>query len=124
LADTTTTSGFLMLQTSTTPNFGAGNLSGSFALGSTEDVTGVKGSIVGTFTFDGANKYTAIADIVGVPNAAIQANATFTGTTATNEDGAGVIDGGNENFVTNGTFILAIDGDGTFEPFLYVAVKQ
>jgi hypothetical protein len=94
LADTTTTSGFLMLQTTTTPNFGAGNLSGSFALGSTEDVTGVKGSIVGTFTFDGANKYTAIADIVGVPNAAIQANATFTGTTAINEDGAGVIDGG------------------------------
>jgi len=66
-----------MLQTTTTPNFGAGNLSGSFALGSTEDVTG-----------------------------------------------AGVIDGGNENFVTNGTFILAIDGDGTFEPFLYVVVKQ
>jgi hypothetical protein len=29
-----------MLQTTTTPNFGAGNLSGSFALGSTEDVTG------------------------------------------------------------------------------------
>ena len=113
-----------MLQTSTTPNFGAGNLSGSFALGSTEDVTGVKGLIVGTFTFDGANKYTAIADIVGVPNPDIQANATFTGTTATNKDGAGVIDGGNENFVTNGTFILAIDGDGTFEPFLYVTVKQ
>jgi hypothetical protein len=66
-----------MLQTTTTPNFKAGNLSGSFALGSTEDVTG-----------------------------------------------AGVIDGGNENFVTNGTFILAIDGDGTFEPFLYVVVKQ
>lgn len=122
--DTTATSGFLMLQTTTTPNFGPDNLSGSFALGSTEDVTGVTGSIVGTFTFDGANNYTAIADIVDVPNAASQANVTFNGTTAINEDGAGVIDSGNENFVTNGTFILAIDGDGIDQPFLYVAVKQ
>ena len=121
--DPTATAGSLLLQSTTAPNFGAAQLSGTFELGSTEDVTGVTGSIVAAFTFDGANNFSAIADEVDVPNQATDPDATFTGTTQINQDGSGVFNGGEQNFVTDGTFILAIDAD-SFEPFLYVAVKQ
>jgi hypothetical protein len=122
--DPAASSGFLMLQTTNTPNFGAGDLSGTFALGTTEDVAGITGSLVGVFAFDGASHYSAITDIVDVFNSAIDPNTSFSGTTAINQDGSGIVDGGNKNFVTNGTYILVIDGDQVDQPFLYVAVKQ
>jgi hypothetical protein len=122
--DLVSSSGFLMLQTTSTPNFGAGDLSGSYALGTTEDVAGVTGSLVGTFTFDGENKYSAIADIVIFFDTTLHPNQTFTGVTAIKQDGSGDVDNGSLLFVTDGTNILAIDGDGVDEPFLYVGVKQ
>ena len=124
--DPAASSGILMLQTTTTPNFGASNLTGSFALGSTEDVTGTTGSVVVTLTFDGANNYTAILDFADFFNVATQPNATFNGTTAILQDGSGMLTLGGRpvSFVSNGTIILAVDGDGVDQPFLYVIVKQ
>src|SRR4029077_544080 len=122
--DPTTTSGFLMLQSTTAPNFGASTLSGSFALGSTEDINGQTGSIVGIFSFDGANHYTAISDIVDVFHAGLDHDVSASGTTAVNQDGSGSIDESNETIVTNGSYILVIDTGDNFEPLLYVAVKR
>jgi hypothetical protein len=59
-----------------------------------------------------------------VGEAASNPNMTFSGTTAIAQDGSGIVDSGNENFVTNGTVILVIGGDGVDQPFLYVGRKQ
>ena len=123
--DPTATSGILMLQSTTAPNFGAAQLTGNFALGSTEDVLGISGSLVGAFTFDGANHYSAIVDFVDISSGAVDPNEDFTGTTQINQDGSGQFDGGEESFVTNGTYMLVFDSDSANDqPFLYVAIKQ
>jgi hypothetical protein len=100
------------------------NLTGGYAFGSAEDVTGINGSEVGVFTFDGNGNYTAVLDNVAATGGA-QANQTASGTIVVNTDGSGSFDGGAEAFVTNGTLVLGIDAsNGATQPLLYVFVQQ
>ena len=121
--DGAASSGFLMLQSMTTPNFSASSLNGGFALGSAEDVNGSNGSFVARFILNGGGDYTALADTV-VVGTGVTANKTFDGTYVVNSDGSGNFDSSSELMVTNGTTFLVIDGDGMTAPLLYVALKQ
>lgn len=122
--DDFSSSGFLALQGTAAPNFGVSNLTGGYAFGSAEDVTGINGSEVGVFTFDGNGNYTAVLDNVAATGGA-QANQTASGTIVVNTDGSGSFDGGAEAFVTNGTLVLGIDAsNGATQPLLYVFVQQ
>jgi large repetitive protein len=124
--DSATSSGFLALQGTSAPDFTTGSVSGGFAFGSAEDVTGLNGSLVGMFTFPGDGTYSNVLDIVTVGGTS-QPDAAGMGTVVVNKDGSGSFDGGREVLVTNGDLILAIDAassDEVVQPLLYVFVKQ
>jgi hypothetical protein len=126
--DPTALSGFVALQGTAAPNYGASSLSGEYTFGSTEDVTGINASAVGAFDFSGSGTYTDTVDSVNVGETASQPNQTGSGNVVVNTDGSGNFDSSSESFVTNGSLILAIDnnnGNSSFgQPLLYVFVKQ
>jgi hypothetical protein len=126
--DPTALSGFVALQGTAAPNYGASSLSGEYTFGSTEDVTGINASAVGAFDFSGSGTYTDTVDAVNVGETASQPNQTGSGNVVVNTDGSGNFDSNSENFVTNGSLILAIDNNNTNsangQPLLYVFVKQ
>jgi len=116
-------SGFLALQSTSAPNFLASDLSGLFAFGTAEDVAGLQGSSVGTYTFDGLGGYTGTVDSVTVTGGVSSPNTVVSGTYAINPDGSGTLDTTKE-FVTSGTLILAIDKtSATTQPLLYILAK-
>jgi hypothetical protein len=121
-------SGVMLTQGTSAPDFGVGNLSNGYAFGSSEDVTGVNGTLDGQFDFTGTGSYTYTIDIVNVGEVASQPNQTGSGSVAVNTDGSGNFDSDTENFVTNGDVILAIDNmnsDSTNgQPLLYIFIKQ
>jgi len=121
--DPAASSGFLMLQATTAPNFNASSLNGGFAIGSAEDINGFNGSFVAEFMLDGGGGYRGISDSVVVGNG-VTANFAFNGSYVVNSDGSGNFDSSSELMVTNGTAFLAIDGNGTPAPLLYLAFKQ
>ena len=121
--DIAASSGFLMLQSTTTPSFSASSLNGGFAIGSAEDANGFNGSFLAQFMLDGSGGYTGIADEV-VVGTGVTANFAFNGAYVVNSDGSGNFDSSSELMVTNGTSFLAIDGNGTQAPLLYIAYKQ
>jgi hypothetical protein len=126
--DPAASSGFAALQGTAAPNYGAGSLSGEYTFGSSEDVTGINGSVVGAFDFTGTGTYTDTVDAVNVGETASQPNQTGSGNVVVNTDGSGNFDSNSENFVTNGSLILAIDDNNTNsangQPLLYIFVKQ
>jgi Putative Ig domain len=125
--DTNNSSGFLALQGTSAPDFTTSSVSGGFAFGSAEDVTGINGSLVGTFTFPGDGTYSRVLDIVTVGETTSQPDVAGTGTITIKADGSGSLDGGRTVLVTNGDLILAIDAassEGVSQPLLYVFVKQ
>jgi len=122
--DSGASSGFLLGQSMETPNFNTGSIQGGYATGTTEDVAGISGSLVGQFEFSSGGQYNASVDVVDVGETASQPNLPFNGTVAVNADGSGDFDSSAKNLVTNGTYILAIDGDGIDQPYLYVFVQQ
>jgi hypothetical protein len=126
--DAAASSGFLALQGTSAPNLTNASLSGGYAFGSAEDVVGISGSVVGTFTLDGKGNYTNLLDAVSVGEIASQPDQAGSGTFTVNMNGSGNFDNGNHVFVTNdgGTLILAIDGpaNGTTQPLLYIFIEQ
>jgi len=122
--DPAATSGFLMLQTTTTPNFTAASIEGDFAVGSTEDVAGIDGSLAGQMAIDSGGDYNLLADIVDAFNGDQNANQTASGNISVNSDGSGNI-GDAALAVTNGNYILLIDTNADNEqPLLYIFTRQ
>lgn len=124
--DGAASSGFLALQGTSAPNLTNASLSGGYAFGSTEDVVGINGSVVGAFTFDGKGNYTNLLDAVTVGETASQPDQAGSGTYSVNADGSGSFASGASVFVTNGSLVLAIDGpaNGTSQPLLYIFIEQ
>ena len=111
--DTQASSGILLNQTAAAPGYTLANVSGNYAAGTSEDLDGLTGTLLGLFTFTGTGNYTAISQIIGsIPNSP------NLGTIAINTDGSGSLDGGNFPLVTNGTEIFAIPDSG--DPLLYI----
>jgi hypothetical protein len=120
-----TSSGFLALQDTSTPNFTLSDLTGPFAFGTAEDVAGLHGSSVGTYTFDGLGGYTGTVDSVTATGSVSSPNTPVSGTytIAADGSGSGTLDT-TKQFVTNGSLILAIDStNATTQPLLYIFVK-
>jgi large repetitive protein len=122
--DAFASSGFLEVQSATTPNFTNADVAGEFAFGTAEDVVGLAGSAVGTYVFDGLGGYTATGDFLKVAGSVSSPNLTTTGTYTVNPDGSGNLDTNKEAFVTNGKLILAVDDTNvTTQPFLYIFIQ-
>jgi hypothetical protein len=129
--DALTTSGAVYTQITAAPNFSAGVLNSSFAMGSEEDLDGSGGSLDGIFTFDGAGKYSSVVDVASVKSAPAPGG-TATGTFTVNRDGSGSLtfDGSSATWaiLTNGTQIFAINKTGTdggqVDPLLYVFIIE
>jgi hypothetical protein len=116
-------SGYIFTQTTGTPAYTNASITGDYAYGTGEDVTGIKGSQVGVFDFDGNGNYTVTADVILV-GAAYAPDQTGNGNYSVNTDGSGSFGDGSVQLVTNGTFTLAIDsGDSTTQPLLYFFIQ-
>ncbi|MGA7914333.1 MAG: putative Ig domain-containing protein, partial [Candidatus Acidiferrales bacterium] len=118
--DPNTSSGVLIVQSATTPSYTMANITGPYAFGSTEDVTGVNAAVAGTYTFSGSGSsgtYSYIFDVAEFDTEGM-ANQTGSGSLTINADGSGLFDAGNQAFVTNGNQIFLIDGGD--QPLLYI----
>jgi large repetitive protein len=106
-------SGVLVTQTTTTPNYAVGNISGNYATSTEEDVDGLNGAFLGGFTFNGIGGYTVTPLTTGKVT-----NVPSLGSILVNTDGSGNLDGGNFPLVTNGEVLFAIPDSG--DPLLFV----
>lgn len=108
------------LGTTSAPSYTIANITGTYAWGTAEDVDGLNGSLVGTFTIMSGGGYSDLVDIsvVGETNSP---NQTSNGMVTINADGSGTImsAGGNIAFVTNESQIYGIDFTDV-DPLLYV----
>jgi hypothetical protein len=112
-ADTEATAGLLVAQSATTPAFQLSNITGNYATSTDDDVDGLNGSSLGTFSFTGGGQYIATLKSTGkVPNVP------GLGSIVVGLDGSGNLNGGNFSLVTNGNLIFAIPKSG--DPLLYV----
>jgi Putative Ig domain len=111
--DTSVSTGELLLQSTSAPNFSASSISGSFIGGSDEDVDGLNGAYLGLFNFNAAGTYTTTSQVIGTI-AVAPANGSF----AINSDGSGNLNNGSLALVTNGKQIFAVPE--TNDPQLFV----
>jgi hypothetical protein len=111
--DAMSQSGLLVSQTMGTPNYTLPSVVGNFASGTEEDVDGVNGAFLGTFTFSGTGGYTVVSETTGSISNAPQAQ-----TIAINADGSGSLDGGKFPFVTNGNVLFVIPDAA--DPLIFV----
>jgi Putative Ig domain len=114
------------LETTTAPNYTMANITGSpYAVGSTEDVVGDVGSLVGTLTFSGTGGSGTFTDLLDSCALGSSCTAGQTGGSSVtiNADGSGSFTfpgANNAAFVTNGSQIYAIDFNDESDPLLYV----
>ncbi len=119
-------SGYLFTQTTSTPAYTNASLTGNYAFGSAEDVTGVDGSDVGVFSLDGNGNYNATLDEI-VVGGAYSPDTAIMGTYMVNPDGSGSFDPTSDDphaFVSNGALTLAIDAGDVAQPLLYFFLQQ
>jgi hypothetical protein len=109
--------GLLVTQSTQKPTFTLARVSGSYGLGTAEDVTGVEESFTGVTTFSGTGQYSETLDSHPFGNPSF-GNLTQTGTLTIESDGTGIFDGGFGALVTNGTRVYAIDISS--QPLLYI----
>jgi hypothetical protein len=120
-------SGFVLFQTKSTPSFSASSVSGNYAEGTAEDISGLNGSETGVWDFDGSSKYTNILDQVqpgGTTTTPLMLNGTYT--VSASGDGSGTYTGTGGTtaaFVTSGVAILSIEESST-QPQLHVFIQQ
>ncbi len=116
-------SGYLFTQPTATYN--NASLTGNYAYGTAEDVTGITASEAGVFDFDGNGGYTGTADVI-IAGAQYHPDQVASGTYSVNDDGSGTLNGGALALVTNGTLTVAIDETDTFndQPLLYFFLQQ
>ncbi|HUN62232.1 MAG TPA: Ig domain-containing protein [Candidatus Sulfotelmatobacter sp.] len=112
--DNQASSGVLVNQTASTPNYSVASISLAYPAGTAEDVDGKNGSFLGDFSFTGTGAYTLAAP----QTTGTLTNVPSQGSIAINADGSGNLDGGNFPLVTNGQVIYAISNSG--DPLLFV----
>jgi hypothetical protein len=121
--DAFTSSGIIVLQSSSAPSYTAASLNGNFVIGSSEDPTGASGSIAGAGEFNGAGNYSDVRDVVATGQP-LAPGASVSTSYSMNSDGSGTLAGGNVAFVTSGTVVFAIDSGGSStEPLLYILLQ-
>jgi hypothetical protein len=114
--DTEASSGILVSQSTMAPSYTLGDITGSYATSTEEDVAGKSGTMVGTFSFTGGGQYVATVKSSGsVPSLP------GLGSIVVSSDGSGSLNGGNFPLVTNGKMIFAIPKSGN--PLLYVFTR-
>jgi hypothetical protein len=117
--------GFVLTQSQSTPNFSASSISGNYAEGTAEDISGLNGSETGVWNFDGSSKYTNILDQVQ-PGGATTTPLMLNGTYMVNTDGSGTYSGPSGTtiaFVTNGAAVLSTE-ESSIQPQLHVFIQQ
>jgi len=115
--DPQASSGIVVSQTTSTPNYGVANISGNYAASTEEDADGKNGAFLGLFNFSGAGAYTVTPITTGTVPPAIPSS----GSILVNTDGSGNLNGGNFPFVTNGTALFMIPNSG--DPLLFVLTE-
>ena len=111
--DPQASSGVVVNQTSSTPNYTTASVSGNFASSTEEDLDGSNGAFLGGFSFNGMGGYTVTSQTTGtVPSVPAS------GSILINTDGSGNLNGGNFALVTNGAVVYAIPNSG--DPLLFV----
>jgi hypothetical protein len=93
-----------------TPDYSAASISGTWAFGSTEDVSNSVGASAGIVTFDGTSGYTGTLDLVTFSSQGLSVyspGSSSSGTYLVNADGTGSLNG-TTDFVTNGSVVAAI----------------
>jgi hypothetical protein len=111
--DTNSSSGDLLLQSTSVPAYALTNVTGNYAASTNEDVDGLNGASFGVFSFSGSGTFTASQIATGQV-----AVLTSPGTITVNPDGSGTINGTNMSLVTNGSVIYGIPNSG--DPLIYV----
>ncbi len=119
--------GFVLFQTKSTPAYTAASITGNYAYGTAEDISGLNGSATGVWNFDGVSAYTNILDLVQ-PGGTSTTPFLFSGTYTVNvsADGSGTYSqpaGTTNALVTNGIVILGIEED-SIQPQLHVFIQQ
>jgi hypothetical protein len=120
-------SGFVLTQTGSTPNFSASSVSGNYAEGTAEDISGLNGSETGVWSFDGVSAYTNILDLVqpgGTSATPFMLSGNYT--LSASGDGSGTYSGTGGTtvaFVTNGDVILSTE-ESSIQPQLHVFIRR
>ena len=112
-SDLEASSGVLVSQSPGAPVFLLSTISGNYAAGTQEDVDGLNGTALGTFSFTGAGQYSSAQSTSGSVT-----TPPSSGAIAINPDGSGSLNSGAFPLVTNGNVIFAIPSSG--DPLLYV----
>jgi hypothetical protein len=114
--DAQASSGVVVSQTSTTPAYTVGSVTGNYVSSTEEAVDGANGAFLGSFSFNGTGGYTVTSQSTGaVPSIPTP------GSIAVNTDGSGNLAGGKFPLVTNGTVVFSIPDSG--DPLLFVLVS-
>lgn len=117
-SDSAASTGVIVFQSSTQPAYLVSDISGVYAFSTEEDVDGLNGAVVGTFSFPGTGNYTSTQNTTTAGNMGNISNPAPSGFISVNSDGSGSLGRGTFPLVTNGTVIFAIPGSG--DPLLYV----
>jgi hypothetical protein len=120
-------SGFVLFQTKSTPSFTASNVSGNYAEGTAEDISGLNGSETGVWNFNGVSAYTNVLDLVqtgGISTTPFMFNGSYALTNTGDGSGTYTSTGGTTvAFVTSGVAILSIE-ESSIQPQLHVFIQQ
>jgi hypothetical protein len=113
--DPQASSGVMVSQTASTPNYGVANVAGNYAASTEEDADGKNGAFLGLFNFSGTGAYTVTPTPITTGTVPTIPSS---GSILVNTDGSGNLDGGNFPLVTNGQFLFVIPNSG--DPLLFV----
>jgi hypothetical protein len=108
--DSAASSGVVVFQALAVPAYLTSDISGSYAMSTEEDVDGLNGAVVGSFSFPGTGKYTSTQNTTTPNNTVTISNPPPSGFVSINS--------GNFPLVTNGNVIFSIPRSG--DPLLYV----
>ena len=115
--DAEASSGEILRQSASLPNYVLANVSGNYAASEAEAVDGLDGAFLTSFTFTGRGGYTVTQQPTGA-----MSNLPHLGMISIGADGSGYLDGGRFPFVTNGAALFAIPESG--DPSLLVFVES
>lgn len=115
--DAEASSGEILRQSASLPNYVLANVSGNYAASEAEAVDGLNGAFLTSFTFTGRGGYTVTPEPTGA-----RSNLPHLGMISIRADGSGSLDGGRFPFVTNGAALFAIPESG--DPSLLVFAES
>jgi len=115
--DTEASSGEILRQSASLPNYVLANVCGNYAASEAEGVDGLNVAFLTSFTFTGRGGYTVTPQPTGA-----RSNLPHLGMISIGADGSGNLDGGRFPFVTNGAVLFAIPDSG--DPSLLVFTES